>query len=346
MNLIEHCSTCITSLACVVLLIVGCSTATPTAAPAETATLPPATPSPTATAAPTHTPTATALPTHTPTVPPTATPTFTPSPTPTPTEGPPRGTLLPEIEPGTYAVVGVALDDELNLRAAPGADQAVVGTIPPYASGLQVTGRGRRAGSAIWAPLPYQGLEGWANSAYLARQVGQVSEPVAMRAAAVIQAIGAKDLDTLSQFVHPQEGVRFSPYPYVVTDPDNESGADLVFSAAELPSLAEDPTVYQWGTYDGSGEPIQMTFNEYWERFVYDADFAQPHLIGFGEAIGQGNMINNIAQVYPQGVMIEYHFRGFDPAYEGLDWRSLRLVLEEHGETWVLVGIVHAEWTI
>lgn len=341
---IEHCSACITSLACVVLLIVGCSIAAPTAAPAET--LPPVTPSPTATTAPTHTPMATALPTHTPTVPSTATPTHTPSPPPSPTESPPRGTLLPEIEPGTYAVVGIALDDELNLRAAPGAGQAVVSTIPPYASGLQVTGRGRRAGSAIWAPLSYQGLEGWANSAYLARQVGQVSEPVAMRAAAIIQAVRAKDLDALSQSVHPQKGVRFSPYPYVVIGSDSESGADLVFSAAELPSLAEDPTVYQWGTYDGSGEPIQMTFNEYWERFVYDADFAQPHLIGFDEAIGQGNMINNIAQVYAQGIVIEYHFRGFDPAYEGLDWRSLRLVLEEHGETWALVGIVHAEWTI
>ncbi len=341
MNRNERLAAGIASLLLAVLIAAGCSAATPTTVPAQTETLPPATPSPTATTAPTYTPTAIPSPTHTSTPLPTATATPTSSPTPSPTS-PPRGTLLPEIERGAYAVVGVALDDELNVRAAPGADQAVVGTLPPYATGVQVTGSGRQVGSRFWAPLSLQDLEGWANAAYLARQVGQVSEPLAMRATAIIQAIALKDLETLSQYVHPEEGVRFSPYPYVVTD----AGGDLVFPAEALPSLDEDPTVYHWGTYDGSGEPIEMTFDEYWGRFCYDADFWQPHWIGFDEVIGQGNMINNIPQVYPLGVMIEYHFEGLDPAFEGLDWRSLRLVLEEQGGSWYLVGIVHAEWTI
>lgn len=327
------------------LAIGGCLGAAPTMTPAQTATLPSATLSATATSAPTHTPTAipsataTSVPTHTPTLLPTATP--LPSLTPSPTS-PPRGTLWPEIVEGTYAVVGVALDDELNVRSAPGADQEIVGALPPYATGVQVAGSGRQVGSSIWAPLSHQGLEGWANSAYLARQVGQASEPVAMQAAAIIQAIALQDLEALSQYVHPEQGVRFSPYPYVVT---GEEG-DLVFSSDALPALGEDPTVYHWGVSDGSGEPIELTFNEYWARFVYDADYRQPQWIGFDEPIGQGNTINNIPEVYPQGVMVEYHFEGFDPSFEGLDWRSLRLVLEEQDGAWYLVGIVHAEWTI
>jgi hypothetical protein len=243
-------------------------------------------------------------------------------------------------------VVGVALDDVLNVRAGPGIDQAVVGTIPPYGTALQVSGHGSLAGGAIWAPLSYQELKGWVNSAFLARQVGQAEEPVAMRAAAAIQAIQAQDLRTLSQFVHPEEGIRFSPYPYVETESNAEAEPDLVFRAQELLALRGDPTTYEWGHHDGSGEPIKMTFDEYWRRFVYDVDFARPHVIGFDETIGQGNAINNISQVYPRGVTVEYHFPGFDAAFGGLDWRSLRLVLEPYEGNWYLVGIVHAEWTI
>ena len=58
------------------------------------------------------------------------------------------------------------------------------------------------------------------------------------------------------------------------------------------------------------------------------------------------NTINNIAEVYPNAVTIEYHFEGFDPTFAGLDWRSLRLVLEEREDAWYLVGIAHDEWTI
>jgi hypothetical protein len=89
-----------------------------------------------------------------------------------------------------------------------------------------------------------------------------------------------------------------------------------------------------------------MTFQDYYARFVYDVDFAQPEVVGFDETVGRGNTINNIATVYPLAVTVEYHFEGFDPQYAGLDWRSLRLVLEEYGGDWVVVGIVHDEWTI
>jgi len=325
-------------LACVMLLLAGCAAAQPTG-PALTATT-----APTQTAVLTATPQA--LPTYTPTALPTATSTTAPPPAPSPSP-----TSLPKgaptvIEPGPYAVVGLALDDALDVRAAPGNDRALVGTIPPYGTGLRVTGQGREAGAATWAPLVYRELEGWTDSTFLAQQVGEASEPVAMRATAIIQAIAARDLTALSQFVHPQEGVRFSPYPYVMTGLEGEGQANLVFSADELSDLADDPTVYQWGILNGSGAPIEITFDAYWQRFVYDADFARPQVIGYGEAVGRGNTINNIPQVYPQGVMIEYHFRNFDPDYEGLDWRSLRLVIEEYEGDWYLVGIVHAEWTI
>lgn len=35
-----------------------------------------------------------------------------------------------------------------------------------------------------------------------------------------------------------------------------------------------------------------------------------------------------MAQVYPNGYFIEFHFSGFNPQFEGIDWESLKLVFE------------------
>jgi hypothetical protein len=43
---------------------------------------------------------------------------------------------------------------------------------------------------------------------------------------------------------------------------------------------------------------------------------------------------------------VEYYFPGFEAQYEGMDWKSLRLVFEQHQGSWKLVGIIHNEWTI
>ncbi len=92
-------------LVCVLLVVLGCSQATPTPMPTATPTmmptptptlvptpLPTATPVPTATPTPIPSPTATFTPTATPTNTPTPTPTFTPTPSPTPT---PTATPIP-----------------------------------------------------------------------------------------------------------------------------------------------------------------------------------------------------------------------------------------------------------
>jgi hypothetical protein len=330
---------------------------------AAAATLTAKAPTSTATVLPTAMPTATALPTATSTVAPTPTvvPTLTPLPSPTApaptatpvpltaTPAPPIATEpAPPVGPslGRFAVVRVASNDLLNVRSGPGVAYPIVGTIPYHGLDVEVHAGAREVKGRWWVPVQYEDVTGWVNSNYLARQAGWVSEPVAARAAQIIMILNAGDLDALADRIHPDKGVRFSPYTYVRAVPGAPEGEDLVFSAAQIPGLASDPTVYRWGRFDGSGEPIDLTFAEYYDRFVYDAKFAAPDAVGFAETIGKGNTINNITGVYPMAVTIEYHFEAIDPQYAGLDWRSLRLVLEERDGTWYLVGIVHDEWTI
>ena len=245
-----------------------------------------------------------------------------------------------------YTVVNVAGDDVLNVRANAGVAHPVVGAVPPQGMGVQIIGAGEQVGGSLWAPIEYRGIAGWVNSNYLAYQVGWVDEAVAAQTAGIIMALKNRNLENLSRFVHPDKGVRFSPYTYMRVEPGSPEGADLVFSSAHIAEFFADQTAYNWGQFDGSGEPINLTFEAYFERFIYDADFARPHAVGYNEIIGWGNTINNIAEVYPSAVTIEYHFEGFDPTFAGLDWRSLRLVLEEKEGAWYLVGIVHDEWTI
>jgi hypothetical protein len=157
----------------------------------------------------------------------------------------------------------------------------------------------------------------------------------------VIEIIADFDIATLNAFVSPTKGVRFSPYAFV-----HENDDQLFFPGSALINLFNDATEHVWGSYDGSGEPIELTFTDYYDRFVYDQDFANPHMIGINQSIGTGNTINNLTDVYSNHGFVEFHFTGFDPQYEGIDWRSLTLVFENDNGVWYLVGIVHSEWTI
>ncbi len=156
----------------------------------------------------------------------------------------------------------------------------------------------------------------------------------------VLDSIKNMDMNKLSSIVHPTDGVRFTPYEYV--DLKN----DKVFTAAEVVGLGTDTQIYSWGNYDGSGFPIEMDFNDYYDEFIYDVDFMNPNLIGNNLTIGKGNMVNNIGRKYPNAKFVEFHFTGIEAQYAGIDWRSLRLVFEDLEGTWYLVGIVHGEWTI
>jgi len=160
------------------------------------------------------------------------------------------------------------------------------------------------------------------------------------RATEVLTALKNYDMDKFSQMVHPDKGVRFSPYAYVQVE------KDVVFSPDKIKALGEDNEKYLWGIYDGSGEPIELTFEDYHKKFIYDADFINAEEVGYNKKLSQGNTIDNSAQVYKNSIIVEYHFSGFDPQYAGMDWKSLRLVFEKKNGTWFIVGVIHDQWTI
>ncbi|HEY6628442.1 MAG TPA: hypothetical protein VI193_05640 [Acidimicrobiia bacterium] len=74
--------------------------------------------------------------------------------------GPAEGDVL--------GVIGVAHDDVLNLRAVPGADQAILVGIPPLFSDLIALGSTRQLAASMWIEVDYSGLTGWVNLRFIA----------------------------------------------------------------------------------------------------------------------------------------------------------------------------------
>lgn len=164
--------------------------------------------------------------------------------------------------------------------------------------------------------------------------------PLLNAACVVNQALLRHDYDTLSSYVHPKQGVTFTPYSTV--DPDS----DLCFTAAQIQGLARDKTVYTWGFEDGRGSPIKMTMEQYFERYVYNSDYTQASLIGVDRIITTGNALENLTEAYPGCRFVDFCIPSSDPVNDGLDWSSLKLVFQLEDNSWYLVGIVHGEWTI
>lgn len=67
----------------------------------------------------------------------------------------------------TLAVIGVAHDDVLNLRAAPGADQDILAEIPPTFDAVNALGQTRELPGSFWIAVDYQGTDGWVNLRFI-----------------------------------------------------------------------------------------------------------------------------------------------------------------------------------
>ena len=315
--------------------------------PPPTSTLVPATSTPTATSLPTLTPTATATETPQPTATPTRLPTLTPSPIPTETPKSAALELLPTLEPSpttasptsvdSYAVIGVTRDDVLNIRAEPNADSEIVGAFSPVAQDIVISAESRSL-TSLWVEVQQGDTVGWVNAHYLARQIGTLDTTVADKSLEALIALRDKDFTTLATLVHPELGVRFVPFTYLWEE-------NMVFSAEALPTLLQDPTIYQWGYGIGEGGAITSTFADYYNDFIFPHDYLFADTIGYDANILTGGMIDNSRDLYPDAHIIEYHFDGFDPDFGGLDYRTLRLIFVPYQDTHALVAIVNNSWT-
>jgi len=156
----------------------------------------------------------------------------------------------------------------------------------------------------------------------------------------ILTVIKDKDYKKLTEYIHPEDGIRFSPYAYI----DTANDVTATRSTFRLNAYTNKKRI--WGSYDGGGDPIKMTFKEYFKKFVYDVDFLNAEKTTLNTKSSRGSTMNNMDDIYPGCIYTESYFSGFEEKYDGMDWRALRLVYKEYEGKYYLVGIIHDEWTI
>ncbi len=156
----------------------------------------------------------------------------------------------------------------------------------------------------------------------------------------ILKSLKEKGYTGLAEFIHPKLGIRFSPYAYIDTT------ADQLLSRNRLIALGKSQKKIKWGFEDATEKPIKLSINNYVKEFVYDVDFLNAEKKGVNKFFGGGNSLNNLKEVYPRCNFAEFYFSGFDPKFEGMDWRALRLVFKDYKKKYYLIAIVHDQWTI
>jgi len=157
--------------------------------------------------------------------------------------------------------------------------------------------------------------------------------------AKIILLLKDKKLKELAEFIHPKRALLFSPYAYVNEPRD-------VYDKTSFLKLIKSSEKIIFGFYDGSGELIELTFDEYYSKFIYNADYANAPQIAYNQFLASGNSLNNLKEFFSNAHFVEYYFLGFDKKYEGMDWQTLRLVFQKMDKQFYLIAIVHDQWTI
>jgi hypothetical protein len=156
---------------------------------------------------------------------------------------------------------------------------------------------------------------------------------------AVLEALDKRDYTALAGYIHPEKGVRFSPYGYIDTNAHQHFSKDAFLDAMKANRQMK------WGSYDGSGDPIQLTVINYFNKFVYDKKYKDAPEVGLNRQISKGNSLNNLSNIYPNSIFTELYFPGDMKKYNGMDWKSLKLVFLRYNGKPYLVGVVHDQWT-
>ena len=154
----------------------------------------------------------------------------------------------------------------------------------------------------------------------------------------VIKLIKKRDISALSKYAHPKKGIMFSPYS------DLKNNDNQIIEKKELVKIYEKNEELVWGEYDGTGIRILLTFDNYFDRFIYDTDFIE-YEPNYDSIMGTGNTLENMNSVFPNARSVEYYIPGTEK-YAYMDWKSLRLLYEIYRGKYYLVAVVHNEWTI
>jgi hypothetical protein len=244
--------------------------------------------------------------------------------------------------PGAKCIINPNWTGEpVEVRDAPGSSAKLLSTLKPNdreVRELDIVSRG--AADNDWIKVKSEEVNGWVNAASLQCRLSpeEARTEIATETAAVVDALSKKNMDAIANYVHPIKGVRFSPSATIGPK------TNVVLRQQAVRHWFQSTEKRTWGSDDATGEPIRLSDASYYARFIYNRDYRIAPVIGFNTFEAKSTDRNNVWEVYPNAIVVEYYFPSSVP--DGNDWASLRLVYEKHQGRWFLSGVIHDAWTI
>lgn len=164
------------------------------------------------------------------------------------------------------------------------------------------------------------------------------NEKVIAASQKVLEALAAKDYTKLAE-LSSKEGLSLNEIP-------NLDFKSKDITKAEISGIPNDNTVFLWGYTDGKGDEINLTRKAFIESYIYNHDYAHAPFKAVNETLGRGNSLNTIKADSVGREFAAFHFAGFNPTYEGMDWTTIYLVFDLEGGEYKLRGIAKDNWTI
>jgi len=254
-----------------------------------------------------------------------------------PTTIPPTVSIITPAAPsGPYAVILVQPTDVLNIRSAPGANSAVVGSFTATSTSIQRSGASAKVGDSLWVEvIRPDGGRGWVNAKYLTEYIApsQVCDPKAMTLLSNFErAITTSNGDLLASLVSPLHGV----YVWLW-----RSGNAINFDQAHAKWVFESTYIHNWGEHPASGLETKGSFHEAVLPNLL-AMYTDGHEIHCGERGVPGWNIS----AWPEEYTNINVYKILKPATPGvdLDWRIWLAGVEYVNGQPYLFALIHFQW--
>src|SRR5262249_6403225 len=188
----------------------------------------------------------------------------------------------------------------VQIRSEPGGSGKVLESVSKGALSAVRLDAITLPGGVDWINVRKGTTSGWVNAKDLVCRLPKEEARAAVSSVAeeVIRDLKDRNMDALAQYVHPIKGVRFSPYASV------DRASDVVLRVPALKQAFASPVRRTWGSYDGSGAPIRLSFAGYYSKFVYERDFALTAHRNYNTFAGESTTANNIWEEYPNSAVV------------------------------------------
>jgi hypothetical protein len=237
---------------------------------------------------------------------------------------------------GPFAVTGVVPGDVLNIRAAAGINQPVIGSFPADATNVMRTGPTADADNATWVEVQNpNGGTGWVNSSYLTEYVTHDAFCADTRIQALLEPLKGSmtqsNGDMFAALASPVHGVDVRLWAYHAPVNFNSVTARNVFTSTE---------VYQWGSGPAGGTEYGTgTFSQ----------IIQPRMLEVFNAPNMETYCDNLTKVFPLGVPWPYtnihYYNLYKPASEQtFDFRTWLIGFEYINNQPYLRSLVTIVW--